>query len=76
MHSGLAVAATNKASKKSGASKLPISLIRRDIVFSQQSVRGCYKFHQLFLQLAKPASLWRYAVCLLPFLIGPSLISL
>lgn len=43
--------------KKSGASKLPISLIRRDIVFSQQSVRRCYIFHQLFLQLTKPLSL-------------------
>lgn len=61
---------------KSGSSKLPISLISRDIVFSQQSAHPCYISHQLFLKLAKPVSLWRYVVCLLPFLIGPSLSSL
>lgn len=59
--------------RKSGAPKLPISLIRRDIAFSQQSAHRCYTSLQLFLRLAKPASLWRYAVCLLPFLIWPSL---
>lgn len=43
--------------EKSGAPKLPISLIRRDIAFSQQSAHRCCTSLQLFLRLAKPASL-------------------
>lgn len=61
---------------KSGASKLPISLIKCDIVFSQQSAHHCCTSHQLFLRLIQPACLWRSAVCPLPFFTASSLISL